>query len=99
MAHRLSTIREADTIVAMDLARIVDQGTQDQLLAGGGLHADLYATQYEQAHSTRGLRADGRRAAVVATPSGFAEPIVLAVRHPKPRWQRRLRHRPAGSNP
>ncbi|MBI2777275.1 MAG: ABC transporter ATP-binding protein [Chloroflexi bacterium] len=48
IAHRLSTIREAHTILVMDAGRIVEQGTHDELLAGKGFYADLYASQFEE---------------------------------------------------
>ena len=41
VAHRLSTVRNADLIVVMDKGRIVEQGTHSQLLAKGGLYAKL----------------------------------------------------------
>jgi ATP-binding cassette subfamily B protein len=47
IAHRLSTVREADVILVIDQGRIVEQGTHTALLAGGGLYAELYRTQFE----------------------------------------------------
>jgi ATP-binding cassette, subfamily B, bacterial len=46
IAHRLSTIREADQILVVDEGRIVERGTHTGLLAGSGLYADLYHTQF-----------------------------------------------------
>ena len=46
IAHRLSTIRNADLILVVDKGRIVQRGRHDQLLADGGLYAELYRTQF-----------------------------------------------------
>jgi len=46
IAHRLSTILQADHIVVMDKGRVADQGTHAELLARGGLYADLYRLQF-----------------------------------------------------
>ena len=48
IAHRLSTVRQADLILVVDDGRIVERGTHDELLARGGLYATLYATQFAQ---------------------------------------------------
>ena len=46
IAHRLSTILSADVIFAIDRGRLVEQGTHTELLARGGLYAQLYAEQF-----------------------------------------------------
>jgi len=54
IAHRLSTVRDADQILVVDEGRICERGTHDQLLDRGGLYADLYRTQFRpQAESNQ----------------------------------------------
>lgn len=48
IAHRLSTVRDADLILVVEDGRIVQQGTHTDLLREGGLYADLYRTQFAQ---------------------------------------------------
>jgi ATP-binding cassette subfamily B protein len=46
IAHRLSTIRDADQILVIDNGRVAERGSHAELLAAGGLYAELYHTQF-----------------------------------------------------
>jgi subfamily B ATP-binding cassette protein MsbA len=46
IAHRLSTVRRADTIIVMEAGRIIEQGTHNELLARGGQYQKLYELQF-----------------------------------------------------
>ena len=48
VAHRLSTIREADSILVMKDGKIIEQGDHDTLLAQNGFYANLYNSQFDQ---------------------------------------------------
>lgn len=52
VAHRLSTIREADIILVMKAGSVIEQGTHDQLLQKGGFYAELYNSQFAPSEET-----------------------------------------------
>jgi ATP-binding cassette subfamily B protein len=55
IAHRLSTVIHADTILVMDKGRIVERGTHASLMKAGGLYAGLWARQREAEEARRKL--------------------------------------------
>ena len=57
IAHRLSTIREADQILVIDGGKLTQRGTHDELLAAGGLYAELYRTQFSRRPASSAERA------------------------------------------
>ncbi|MFZ0158904.1 MAG: ABC transporter ATP-binding protein [Kineosporiaceae bacterium] len=72
IAHRLSTVRAADLIVVLEGGRVVDQGRHGELLARGGLYADLYTTQFateSSAESSDGPTAEPAQDERVRPPS------------------------------
>mgnify|MGYP000864073239 FL=1 len=54
IAHRLSTVRDADKIVVINHGSIVEAGTHEELLAQEGLYASLYAVQFNPVSVTEG---------------------------------------------
>ena len=57
IAHRLSTVRNADQILVVEDGRIVQRGTHEELLVEGGTYADLYETQFRPADAGPALEA------------------------------------------
>ena len=47
VAHRLSTIKNADLILVMNKGNVIEKGTHEELLAKGGFYANLYNSQFE----------------------------------------------------
>tara|TARA_R100001369_G_scaffold3013_2_gene9841 strand:+ start:3592 stop:5451 length:1860 start_codon:yes stop_codon:yes gene_type:complete len=71
IAHRLSTIRGADKIVVMDRGRVMDEGKHEDLLARGGIYADLYRLQFEDGKTVT----DGRNLAAMRRMERGLKPI------------------------
>ncbi len=74
IAHRLSTIREANRIVVLDKGQIAEIGSHDELLAKGGIYANLYKMTYEQEQSQQGTAVVGEDEAVAARRRGELQP-------------------------
>ncbi len=94
IAHRLSTIREADQILVIDDGRVRERGQHDELLASGGLYADLYRTQFARQEPVgAGIRGQVRRAATSRRIRRLRELDGLAL--PGGPWRRAARPWPA----
>jgi ATP-binding cassette subfamily B protein len=59
IAHRLATVLSCDRILVMEAGRIVAEGTHSQLMAAGGLYADLAKMQF-QSSDDRGAMTEDR---------------------------------------
>ncbi|HET6478667.1 MAG TPA: ABC transporter ATP-binding protein [Actinoplanes sp.] len=70
IAHRLSTVRDADQILVLDEGRIVERGRHEELVAAGGLYSELYRTQFAGGSPARFTD----EVEVVAVPAGQIEP-------------------------
>ncbi|GIF72715.1 ABC transporter [Asanoa siamensis] len=72
IAHRLSTVREADQILVLDHGHIVERGHHDDLVAAEGLYAELYRTQFAVADSPTPFEDDLDPEVIVGVPDATA---------------------------
>jgi ATP-binding cassette, subfamily B, bacterial len=61
IAHRLSTVREAERILVIEAGQVVETGTHEDLLAAGGLYSELYLTQFASQEQTANQVAERSR--------------------------------------
>ena len=75
IAHRLSTVREADQILVVEAGQVVETGTHEELLEAGGLYADLYLTQFKSQEYLEQY-AERMRDSAVPVPAEAAPPFL-----------------------
>jgi ATP-binding cassette, subfamily B, bacterial len=74
IAHRLSTVRDADQILVLKDGRIVERGRHDDLIAAGGLYSELHATQFRSQAAAPAAEFDEPAAAFDEQAADLAEP-------------------------
>lgn len=79
IAHRLSTVRNANKILVMDKGRVVDEGTHDALLARGGHYADLYRLQFKEGRQVVDAAAPRPRARQAKAPARAARGLMARL--------------------
>ena len=98
IAHRLSTVREADQILVVEDGRIVERGNHDELIVAGGLYSELYRTQFER--QDEAAPADDPLPALTVGPTrlacGHDRQVELSPRHTVLDRPRHARHRAFG---
>ncbi len=72
IAHRLSTVRNADKIIVLNRGRLVEMGTHEELLALGGVYERLYAVNYGLISEPIGTNGDSEEGSEVLPGRGFA---------------------------
>ncbi len=78
IAHRLSTVVNADQIIVIDEGRVVEQGTHAELLAKNGLYAGMWNRQREAEEAREKLLHAGKDALDAITPAKAPSPADLA---------------------
>jgi ATP-binding cassette subfamily B protein len=98
IAHRLSTIREADQILVIDDGQVRERGGHDELLAAGGLYADLYRTQFSRQAVGPGVEQgppSGPPSGPPNGPNGHHPPHPPRGDHPRPAAPNGARREPS----
>ena len=79
IAHRLSTVRDAEQIVVLDRGTVAESGTHDELLAAGGRYATLVARDADVEPDEMGLLVEGSLLALGSSPHSKAWPFLIPI--------------------